>query len=362
MRFFLLSLAVLVCAGCRNPSQPPPLVIGHVASLTGDGAAGKQAERGIKLALEELGAKASEKLNDRPLVVRHVDAAGSLDVLEAAAARLVSVNGAIGLLGGTSPEEAARLDRARVPVLSSAGSRPGGIGDLVFTTGLSTARQGEVLSRYFAGEGGDVALIVDGSSTASQAGGEAFKTSWTEVAKKDAGRLHEFVLADKDDRAKLLGRVAEVKPKTVVFAGAADALLALKRQWKGSEARWAYIGPEGALGGAEAAKVLVAASFALDRESAKIEEFVKKYRGKFGEEPTVHAALAYDNLRLFVAALQEGQSRAPEKLRDELLKIKDFAGVTGPLSFDGQHHLRRPAFIAEVNAAGPPTALKTIAP
>jgi branched-chain amino acid transport system substrate-binding protein len=361
MRFFLLCLAVLVCAGCRNQSQPPPLVIGHVASLTGDGAAGKQAERGIKLALEELGAKASEKLNDRPLVVRHVDAAGKLDVLEAAAARLVSVNGAIGMLGGTSAEEAARLDRTRVPVLSSAGSRPGGIGDLVFTTGLSPARQGEVLSRHLAAEGGDVALIVDGSSTASQAGAEAFRTSWTEVAKKDAGRLREFAFSGDDEAAKLSARVAEVKPKTVVFAGAADALLDLKRQWKGTETCWAYLGPEGTLGD-EGTKVLVATSFALDKDSSRIEEFVKKYRGKFGEEPTVHAALAYDNLRLFVAALQEGQSRAPEKLRDELLKIKDFAGITGPLSFDGQHHLRRPAFIAEVNAAGPPTALKSIAP
>jgi branched-chain amino acid transport system substrate-binding protein len=343
------------------------LVIGHVATLTGaDAAAGKESERGIKLALEELGAKASEKLNDRPLAVRHVDAAGDLDVLEAAAARLVSVNGAIGLVGGVSKEEALRLDRARVPVMSAAGSLPGGISDLVFVTGLSTARQGELLARYLAAqgdaEGNAVALVVDVSDVDSQAGGDAFKKTWTEAAKKDAGRVLEFALNADTDSAKLAARVAEVKPKTVVFAGAPTAWRELREQWKPTETRWAYMGPEGTLNGADAAKVLVATSFAIDKESAKVQEFAKKYRAKFDEEPTVHAALAYDNLRLFVEALQQGQSRAPDKLRDELLKIKDFAGVTGSLSFDGQNQLRRQAFVAELRGDGPPTSLKVIAP
>jgi branched-chain amino acid transport system substrate-binding protein len=363
MRLFLFFLPVLALAGCRNQSQPPPLVLGHVAALSGaDAAAGKQAERGLKLALEDLGAKASEKLNDRPLVVRHVDAAGELDVLEAAAIRLVKVNGAIGLLGGTSKEEAALLDRARVPVLSSAGARASGLSDLVFTTGLSTARQGEALSRHLAAQGAPVALIVDAGDVDSQAGGAAFKKTWTEVAKKDGSRLHEFALGADADFAKLSGRIDEVKPKTVVFAGEVSAWRDLQRQWKGTDTRWAYIGPEGALTGADATNALIATSFALDKETAKIEEFAKKYRAKFDEEPTVHAALAYDNVRLLVEALQQGQSLAPEKLRDELLKIKDFAGITGPLSFAGQHQLRRPAFIAELRGEGPPTALKMVAP
>src|SRR5688500_6411552 len=35
MRFFPVFVSVLFLAGCRNQAQPPPLVIGHVATLTG---------------------------------------------------------------------------------------------------------------------------------------------------------------------------------------------------------------------------------------------------------------------------------------------------------------------------------------
>src|SRR5438876_634179 len=109
--------AVTLVAGCGGSTAPPPIFLGHIATLSGpDAKAGKSAEQGIRLALEELGPAASANLQGRPLVVRHVDAAGSLDNMEAQAARLVSVNKAVGFLGGATKEEALRLDRSRVPV------------------------------------------------------------------------------------------------------------------------------------------------------------------------------------------------------------------------------------------------------
>src|SRR6266496_1790579 len=149
--------------GCGGSTSPPPIFLGHIATLSGpDARAGKSAEQGIRLALEELGPAASANLQGRPLVVRHVDAAGSLDNMEAQAARLVSVNKAVGFLGGVTKEEALRLDRSRVPVLSPAGFRTSAMSELLFTTGLAPATQGEVLAQFLAEDAPTAGtLIVD---------------------------------------------------------------------------------------------------------------------------------------------------------------------------------------------------------
>jgi ABC-type branched-subunit amino acid transport system substrate-binding protein len=168
------AMIALASAGCGNQANPAPLFLGHVATLSGaDGHAGKQAERGMKLALADLGAQASESFGARPIVIRHVDAAGTLDAVEAAAARLVSVNRAVGLLGGLTSSEALRLDRVRVPVLASCGYRTSAMSELLFTTGLAPSRQGELLARHLAAElPGPVVIVVDNRRAESQAGGE----------------------------------------------------------------------------------------------------------------------------------------------------------------------------------------------
>src|SRR5262245_20503170 len=149
----LIGCCAACLAGCGGSSSPPPIFLGHVATLSGpDAQAGKSAEQGMRLALEELGAAASVNLQGRPLVVRHVDAAGSLDNMEAQAARLVSVNKAVGLLGGVTKDEALRLDRSRVPVLSPVGFRTSAMSELLFTTGLAPTTQGQVLAQFLADE------------------------------------------------------------------------------------------------------------------------------------------------------------------------------------------------------------------
>ena len=81
MRFRMtlgLVLAMLL-QGCRGRPAPPPIELGHVATLSGPGEhAGKQAERGILLAIQEQNAEA-ESHNERKLRVRHANAEGKLD-------------------------------------------------------------------------------------------------------------------------------------------------------------------------------------------------------------------------------------------------------------------------------------------
>jgi branched-chain amino acid transport system substrate-binding protein len=371
-RIVMVGWAALL-SGCSGSSSPPPIFLGHVATLSGaDAKAGKSAEQGIRLALEELGAAASANLQGRPLVVRHVDAAGSLDNMEAQAARLVSVNKAVGLLGGVTKDEALRLDRSRVPILSAVGFRTSAMSELLFTTGLAPATQGQVLAQFLAEEAPAAgALIVDPRREESLVFGEHFRRAWVDaVGKKDAKtelpRWTEVALPKDAKLAEWAAGILAPKPATIVFAGAAADFETLRRAWGAAAPRLVFAGDDGSWTDGKAVAgqtVYVATAFALGKEETKALEFAKKYRAANRAEPDVQAVIAYDNVRLFAEALAKGQSSAPDKLREELLKLQDFPGVTGPLTFTRDQQLRRTIFVARVDgAARIPMAVKSYNP
>ncbi|MFZ0964189.1 MAG: ABC transporter substrate-binding protein [Terriglobia bacterium] len=62
-------------------------------------------------------------------------------------------------------------------------------------------------------------------------------------------------------------------------------------------------------------------------------DFYQRYRQRFGAEPGIGAAQAYDAVRLLAASLrQSGPNRA--RLRDALDQVSAFAGASGIISFD----------------------------
>src|SRR5262245_2862124 len=184
-RFFLwlLGAGLLGAAGCSSQSPPPAIFLGHIATLSGpESKLGKSAEQGIRIALADLGPAGSELFSGRPLVVRHVDAAGNLDNFEGQAARLVSINKAVGLLGGLTREEALRMDRSRAPILTPIGFRTSGMSELLFTTGLTPELQGKTLAQFLADQAATAGtLIVDPRRDESLAVADSFRRAWAET-------------------------------------------------------------------------------------------------------------------------------------------------------------------------------------
>lgn len=373
VRILAVLLPGFVSLGCSGASPPPAIFLGHIATLSGPEArAGKSAEQGIRLALDDLGPSASEPFQGKPLVVRHVDAMGKLDDMEAQAARLVSINKAVGLLGGLTRDEALRLDRSRAPVLTPIGMRTTAMSDLVFTTGLSPRMQGDALAQFLVDEAPAAgSLIVDPRRDESLAFAQRFRHSWEDSwqkkhAKGTPPRWIELALPKDTKPVEWAESVSKDQRRTIVFAGAAADFETLRRAWGASAPVLVFAGDDGSwipdqpLAGQT---VYVATAFALVGEASKAHEFAKKYREANRQDPDVDAAIAYDNVRLFVEALKKGQSASPEKIRDELLKIQDFTGLTGPLSFTKDQHLRRPAFITRIDGSTHvPAAIKSYPP
>ena len=70
--------------------------------------------------------------------------------------------------------------------------------------------------------------------------------------------------------------------------------------------------------------------FFIDSPLFYVKEFVKNYRETFGEDPDILAAQAYDATEIILKALNQAGNR--EELRESLLRVRNFPGVSGTTS------------------------------
>lgn len=75
--------------------------------------------------------------------------------------------------------------------------------------------------------------------------------------------------------------------------------------------------------------------------------FVAEYEKTYGSKPDVFAALSYDSALLIAKAIEDSQSTDPAKIGEAMAKIKDFAGVSGGVTFNEQHNPVKSAVIIE---------------
>jgi len=82
-----------------------------------------------------------------------------------------------------------------------------------------------------------------------------------------------------------------------------------------------------------------------------LKRFQANYKKRFGMEPNVFAAHAYDAVSMIIAAIEKvGLNRT--LIRDVLTDLKTFQGykgVTGMVVFDGAFNNMRPIFMARVS-------------
>jgi branched-chain amino acid transport system substrate-binding protein len=342
----------LVLSGCFAKADLPPVVIGHVSKLSGPG---EHAMRGIRVAVEEANRDPDKGLG-RPVVVRHTDTRGELAAFESEAVRLVAVNRAVALLGGTTPEEVERLERSRVPVVSRDGMRTRAMSDLVFFTGLSPEFRGQVLARFAAQDlkATTAAVFANERCEGAVALAEAFAHEFpAAVAKQNATAAPPRPVVVRYGKGakpeELAGQVREAKPAVLLLSGdvgTVPGLLAALRQPElpvllGGEGGAAALQANGVMGN----PVYLVTAFVSDAETPQARAFVQSYQKAFGEEPDVHAALAYEGTQLLLKALrQAGSDYSSVQLRDRLASLPEF----GP-----DHHVRRPAFVIRLEDRQP---------
>ncbi|MBI5555913.1 MAG: ABC transporter substrate-binding protein [Elusimicrobia bacterium] len=81
-------------------------------------------------------------------------------------------------------------------------------------------------------------------------------------------------------------------------------------------------------------------SFYIDSHSRNVVEFVQQYKQKFGETPDTIAAHCVDTVRLLAQCIYAGGFNR-EAIKNELLLIKNYPGLTGKTTFGGNREAEK---------------------
>ena len=93
--------------------------------------------------------------------------------------------------------------------------------------------------------------------------------------------------------------------------------------------------------------IFTKAAFDPDSDKKGVSEFVARYTQKYGEAPEVFGASSYDAVRIIALALEKGNQN-PQDIRDFILSIKNYPGVSGKTTFLPNGDVRKPVEVKEI--------------
>ena len=362
MRKSILLTAIVTFAAALTLHAQDEIVVGEFASLTGGSASfGQSSHKGTQLAIEEINA-AGGVLGKKLKLITEDDQ--SLAGQPATIARkLISQDKIVALLGevasSKSLEAAPICQQNKVPMISPASTNPKvtEVGDFIFRICFIDPFQGTVMSKFALGKGfKKVAVLTDVKQDYAVGLAEFFMKHF----KENGGEIvkeQKYSTGDKDFKGQLTSLKAS-KSDAIFVPGYYGEVALIARQAKQLGIKVPLLGGDGWVGDS----LLKVAGNALDGsfysshfsdadQTPDVQEFVKKYKAKFGGSPDDMAALGYDSAMILADAIKRAGGTDGAKLRDAIAATKNFKGITGVITIDEKRNASKSAVIMTIENA-----------
>jgi branched-chain amino acid transport system substrate-binding protein len=72
--------------------------------------------------------------------------------------------------------------------------------------------------------------------------------------------------------------------------------------------------------------------FFKDKKSPPVPQFVERFYASFGREPTIFEASTYDSVAIVLNLIDKEHPASRRAMKDALYRVKEFPGITGPIS------------------------------
>ncbi len=360
---FLSSTVALLLTGTLAFAQDE-IVVGEFASLTGGSASfGQSSHKGTALAIDELNA-AGGVLGKKFKLITEDDqsAAGQPATI---VRKLISQDKVIAVLGevasSKSLEAAPICQQNKVPMISPASTNPKvtEVGDYIFRVCFIDPFQGTVMSKFALGKGWKrVAVLTDLKQDYAVGLAEFFQKHFTANGGTIV-REQKYSSGDKDFKAQLTS-IKAAKPEAIFVPGYYGEVSLIARQAKLLGIKAPLLGGDGWVGdsllkvaGTSLDGSFFSCHFSADDKAPLVQEFVAKYKAKYGGAiPDDMAALGYDSAMILADAIRRTGSTDGAKLRDALAGTKDHKGITGVITLDEKRNAQKPAVILSIGNGG----------
>jgi len=338
-----------------------PIRVGHFASLTGDTATfGQSTDRGIRMAVDEINAAGG--VLGRSLEVVSEDDRSVTEEARTAVQKLIQRDEVVAVLGEVASSRslaaAPEAQRAGVPMISPASTNPKvtEVGDYVFRTCFIDPFQGAVMARFAFEElkARRVAILFDFKQDYSVGLAEFFRKTFLELGGEIVAD-ERYTSGDIEFRAQLT-TIRAAKPDAVFVPGYYTELGLIAKQARELGLTVPLLGGDGwdsaktlEIGGDAVEGYYFSNHYAADSDSPKVQDFVRRYEARFGSKPDAMAALGYDAAGILADALRRAGTTEGPKLRDAIAATKDYEGVTGRITIDGERNARKDAVVLKID-------------
>ncbi|TEB17155.1 Leucine-, isoleucine-, valine-, threonine-, and alanine-binding protein precursor [Pelotomaculum sp. FP] len=363
LMILVLGLA-LVLTGCGGDNKATStgekvIKIGFIGPLTGDVKTfGESTKNGFLLALEQAGNKVGDykieyvTADDRNDATEAVNVATKLiaeDRVKAivgsvtskttiAASQLANDNKVVMISGtGTSPKVTVDNDKRKDFIFRACFIDPfQGTVAAKFATETLKAKTAAILydqgndytiglsnffKEQFTKNGGQILAM-----EAYAQGDVDFSAVLTNIAKQKPDILY---LPDYYQKVSLIGKQAREKGINAIFLGG-DGWDSTELDYKTMEGGY------------------FTSHYSPDDPRPEVKTWVDSYKNKYNAVPDAFATLGYDATNLLLNAIKTANSDDPAKIKDALQASKEFAAVTGKLTFDKDGNPIKPAVILQI--------------
>ncbi len=393
LRPAIAAVLLLALAACEKKSTPPAegttpapgqgaaapaakILFGHVGSLTGQEATfGDSTDKGIKLAIDELNAKGG--LKGKQVELKTYDDQGKPEEAALAATRLITQDKVTVLLGEVASSRSLAMapiaDANKVPHITPSSTNPKVTKDgdktrpFVFRVCFIDPFQGTVMAKFAKDKGiKKVAILRDVGNAYSVGLADYFLSKF-----KDLGGTivndQSYKAGDQDFKAQLTAIKAKA-PEAIYIPGYYTDVALIARQARELGIKVPLMGGDGwdsaklfEIGGQAIEGSYYSNHYSPDDPSARIQDFIKRYRERFGAVPDSMAATGYDAAMVAGDAVSRAKDTTGQAIADAIAATKDFPGVTGVITLDQDHNAVKPAVVLEVKG-GKAVYVATVAP
>ena len=357
--FFIISIGIIFTS-C-NKSGSDEILIGEYESLSGSEATfGQSSHNGLVLAVEEV--NNSGGLLGKKIKLITEDNQGKPSETQTVVQKLINRDKVVAIIGevasSRSKAGAPICQAAKIPMITPASTNPEvtTIGDYIFRVCFIDPFQATVMSKFAINsmKVKKIAVLIDQKNAYSTGLADNFRQVYTSMG-GEIVEEQKYSAGDKDFKAQLTSIKAK-NPDAIFIPGYYTDVNLISIQAREIGLTCPLFGSDGweseKLTEGKAKDALEGSFFSThvssDDPSPKIQDYIKKYKSKYGKEPDAMSFLAYDAGMILFDAIKKANSTEGEKIKNELAKTKDYPGVTGIITINEQRNAVKPAVVLEI--------------
>lgn len=335
--------------------------IGEVGSMTGSEATfGISTHNGVDLAIRQINAAGGIK--GKKLEVIALDDQGKPEEAATAVTKLITQNGVTAILGEVASSRSLAMapiaQQHGIPMITPSSTNPKvtQIGDFIFRVCFIDPFQGHVMAK-FAAENlklKKVAILRDVKNDYSV----GLANFFSETFKKAGGEIvidQSYSAGDMDFKSQLTAIRAKA-PEAIFVPGYYTEVGLIGRQARELGLKVPLMGGDGwdspklkEIGGEALNGSYFSNHYSAEDKAPHVQEFISKYKEAFGVIPDGLAAMGYDAAKVLADGMTRAKSLNPADIKAALAETKDYQGVTGKITIDGERNAVKSAVVLKVD-------------